>query len=117
MPGLLTPVDTTSLRIGVYANASARDASVTSPYTGLQIYLEDIDKVQFWNGISWQIVNQDLPEVIPSYADPSARDSALPSPSEGDVIYIQSLKTLQVYNGTTWTEVSGGGNPLFLAGT
>jgi len=117
MPGLLTPPNTSSARMGVYAHSSARDAATPSPYVGLQVYLEDIDKVQFWDGATWQIMNQDLPDPIPSYADPAARDSDLTSPTEGQTVYIQSLKTLQVYNGSQWAEVSGGGNPLFLAGT
>ena len=121
MPGLLTPPNTSSARMGIYADASARDVATPSPYVGLQVYLEDVDKVQFWDGTTWQIMNQDLPEIpdpIPSYADPAARDSDLTSPTEGQTVYIQSLKSLQVYNGTVWIAVGAGSeiNPLIVSG-
>jgi hypothetical protein len=121
MPGLMIPANAEASRIGSYAHSSARDAAIPSPYVGLQVYLEDIDKMQFWDGNNWQIMNQDLPEIpdpIPSYADPTARDSALPSPTEGQTTYIQSLKSLQVYNGTVWIAVGAGSeiNPLIVSG-
>ena len=117
MPGFLTTVSAEASRIGSYADNSARDAAIPYPYNGLQIYNTAAGTVQFWDGTAWQNVTPTIPDPIPSYADTTARDAEQTSPVEGTTVYIQSLKTLQVYNGTQWTEVSGGGNPLFLAGT
>ena len=117
MPGILVPANAEASRIGSYAHNSARDAAITNPYNGLQIYNVAAGTVQFWDGTAWQNVTPTIPDPIPSYADPTARDAAQTSPVEGTTIYVESLKTLQVYNGTQWSEVSGGGNPLFLAGT
>ena len=44
----------------VFADATARDAAVTSPSEGMICYLKDIDQVQSYNGSSWASVTSVL---------------------------------------------------------
>jgi len=39
--------------ISVFADATARDASITSPVEGMVIYLEDTKVLSFYNGSAW----------------------------------------------------------------
>jgi hypothetical protein len=56
-------------------------------------------------------------QTVRVYDTSAARSSAIPAPTEGMVTYLKDQKTINVFNGTAWIEVSGGANPLFLAGT
>ena len=39
--------------ISVFADAAARDASITSPVEGMVVYLEDTKVLSFYNGSAW----------------------------------------------------------------
>jgi len=36
-----------------YADATARDAALTSPEAGMMVYITDTNKAQVYNGTSW----------------------------------------------------------------
>lgn len=139
MPGYLAdpeyPTDpgvqsTPSLQISVYADATARDADNPTPQIGDFAYTSDNQKIYFWTGSAWTIVNQepDAPAApdapMTNYADAAARDAGETSPTEGKMVYLEDIEMVQVYNGTTWknvgpTTVNNYGsdiNPMTLAG-
>jgi hypothetical protein len=39
--------------VNVFANASARSASITSPTNGMISYLTDVNAIQTYNGTAW----------------------------------------------------------------
>jgi len=39
--------------IAVFSNAAARTAAITSPLEGQMTYLEDVNRYDHWNGLSW----------------------------------------------------------------
>ena len=42
---------------GVYADATARDAAITSPVAGMMIYVTDVSKFQGYDGTAWVNLN------------------------------------------------------------
>lgn len=37
----------------VFASATARSSALTTPVEGMVTYLQDVDKLQYWNGTLW----------------------------------------------------------------
>lgn len=37
----------------VFASAAARSTALTTPVEGMVTYLQDVDKLQYWNGTLW----------------------------------------------------------------
>jgi len=42
-----------AIKPGVYADAAARDAAITSPVAGMIVYVTDVNKHQGYNGTTW----------------------------------------------------------------
>ena len=40
--------------VRTYANAAARSAAIPSPTEGIYTHLNDVDRLEFWNGSAWQ---------------------------------------------------------------
>ena len=41
-------------QVMVFADATARDAAITSPTEGMHAYLKDDDKLHYYDGSSWE---------------------------------------------------------------
>ena len=39
--------------VATFANATARNAAITSPTEGMHCYLSDVDQTQYYTGSSW----------------------------------------------------------------
>jgi hypothetical protein len=48
-PGAITP--------GVFADATARDAAITTPTAGMMVFVTDIAKFQGYDGSAWVNLN------------------------------------------------------------
>lgn len=120
MPGYLS-TSSASASMPVYSTSAQRNSSVSYPYIGQMTYISSTGKIEFWNGSSWVISNQDpiSQDPVSIYASAAARDAALPSPTEGKLVYLSDINVIQVYNGTTWDNLGSSGsdiNPLSVAG-
>jgi hypothetical protein len=92
---VLTAADTNGyLMQGVwtFANATARDAAVTSPQEGNMCYLKDTDKVMFYSGSAWTNVSAAGNSPVLTTAQPTG-DFSTSSTSFVDVTNITITKT------------------------
>lgn len=103
--------------IWVFANATARDAAVTSPQEGNACYLKDTDVIQVYTGSTWaaqsasnpisaNIVDAKGDLIVGTAADTVARLAS--SASNGNVLTVDTSTA----TGLKWAAPAGGGKVL-----
>jgi hypothetical protein len=105
---VLTAADTNGyLMQGVwtFANATARDAAVTSPQEGNMCYLKDTDVTQYYSGSAWSAVSGT--SVLTTTGDTLYRNATVPTRlgigTAGQVLTVNSGATAP-----EWTTISSG---------
>ena len=76
----------------VFANATARDAAVTSPQEGNMCYLKDTDKVMYYSGSAWTNVSSAGNSPVLTTAQPTG-DFSTSSTSFVDVTNVTITRT------------------------
>lgn len=103
--------------IWVFANATARDAAVTSPQEGNACYLKDTDVIQVYTGSTWaaqsasnpisaNIVDAKGDLIVGTAADTVARLAS--SASNGNVLTVDTSTA----TGLKWAAPAGGGGKV-----
>ena len=97
--------------IWVFANATARDAAVTSPQEGNSCYLKDTDVIQVYSGSSW-VVKSGGSSPLTTKGDLytySTTDTRLASSGVNNDVLTVDTSTA---TGLKWAAVSGGAKPV-----
>jgi len=100
--------------IWVFANATARDAAVTSPQEGNSCYLKDTDVIQVYSGSSW-VVKSGGSSPLTTKGDLytySTTDTRLGVGTNGQLLAANSSTA----TGLEWQTVSSGGMTLINTG-
>lgn len=96
--------------IWVFANATARDAAVTSPQEGNSCYLKDTDVIQVYSGSSW-VVKSGGSSPLTTKGDLytySTTDARLPVGANGTTLVADSAEA----TGLKWATPAGGGGKV-----
>lgn len=99
--------------IWVFANATARDAAVTSPQEGNSCYLKDTDVIQVYSGSSW-VTKSGGSSPLTTKGDLytySTTDARLGVGTNGYVLTADSAET----TGLKWAAASSSSGPAFRA--
>jgi hypothetical protein len=98
--------------IWVFANATARDAAVTSPQEGNSCYLKDTDVIQVYSGSSW-VVKSGGSSPLTTKGDLytySTTDARLPVGANGTTLVADSSTS----TGLKWDTPAGASGPAFF---
>jgi hypothetical protein len=96
--------------IWVFANATARDAAVTSPQEGNSCYLKDTDVIQVYSGSAW-VIKSGAASPLTTKGDLytySTTDARLPVGTNGQTLVADSSTA----TGLNWVTAGGGGKVL-----
>lgn len=107
--------------IWVFANATARDAAVTSPQEGNACYLKDTDTIQVYSGSSWATQSASNPisgNIVDAKGDIIAATAAdtvarLAVGTNGQVLTADSAEA----TGLKWATAAGGGGLTLITET
>ena len=116
---VLTAADTNGYLmqgIWVFANATARDAAVTSPQEGNACYLKDTDAVQTYSGSAWVSVGGGLSSPLTTKGDVwgySTTNARVPVGTNGQVLTADSTQA----TGVAWATAASGGWTSIASGS
>lgn len=113
---VLTAADTNGYLmqgVWVFADATARDAAVTSPQEGNMCYLKSTDTVQYYSGSAWTAVGGGTTSPLTTKGDVwgySTTNARVPVGTNGQVLTADSTQTL----GVKWATPTGSSGPTFM---
>lgn len=116
---VLTAADTNGYLmqgVWVFADATARDAAVTSPQEGNMCYLKSTDTVQYYSGSAWTAVSGGSTSPLTTKGDIwgySTTNARVPVGTNGQVLTADSTNA----NGVAWATPSSGGGFTLLSTT
>jgi hypothetical protein len=116
---VLTAADTNGYLmqgIWVFANATARDAAVTSPQEGNACYLKDTDAVQTYSGSAWVSVGGGLTSPLTTKGDVwgySTTNARVAVGTNGQVLTADSTAA----TGVAWATAASGGWTSLASGS